>query len=188
VFRRAYDASHVAHVLLNIGGALIASGRLLDGAEAYRQYLRDAPAEEAELRANTETALAALEERIPHARVHITHLAPDDDVSIDGAVIAHAAMQSPVALDPGRHVIVVAREHREAARRRFELIERREETIAIDLAAPTAGRPSIVRSPLFITAMSVLAAGAITGVVAGVWVATDPHYVGNIDRGWTTAP
>ncbi len=187
-FRRVYDATHIARVLLNIGGALVASGRLIDGADAYRHYLRETPPQETELRASTETALAALERRIPHANVTFDHLLPDDEVAIDGGGVTHAAMRLPLALDPGRHVLVVSRAHHEIARYHFELIERREERIALALPTAAVHGQNLVRSPLFIAGLSVLAVGAVVAIGVGVYAATDTSFVGNVGPGWTRAP
>jgi hypothetical protein len=172
-FERAYALVPSAGILLNLATSLVESGRLVDGAEAYRRFLRIATSGAAfERRGEAEAALADIERRIGHARLDVVGLVARDRVLLDGQVLASAALNMDLPVDPGSHVVRVERSGSIVAERRFAM--QQAETHTVHIVAPPPPRdvshrpaPSVFASPWFWTITGVLVAG---GVATGVFL------------------
>src|SRR5690242_3038686 len=92
-FQRSYDLAPRPITLLNLGGAMVQTGMLVEGAEAYRRFLREVhtgrPARE---RPAAEQALAALEGRIAYLQIQVSNMAEGDAIAIDGEDVPTAAL------------------------------------------------------------------------------------------------
>ncbi|MDQ3038093.1 MAG: tetratricopeptide repeat protein [Myxococcota bacterium] len=130
-FERSLAIVERASILLNLAGAQAQTGRLVDAAASYRRFLEIARGRDARHRGDAETALRAVEARIPQVTLELEGLAAGDDVRIDDAPITADALAAAIALDPGSHVVVVTRGDQEAARAPFELEPGEQRTLAV---------------------------------------------------------
>jgi hypothetical protein len=189
-FQRSYDLSQRPITLLNLAGALLQTGRLVEGSEAYRQFLRGDDRVTDRHRDEAEEALATVETRVPHARIRVLGFAADDTLTLDEFDLDPAAIGEELPVDPGDHVIAVTRAghepvrtswHIEEGETRDVIVDVRSLAPAVDLNAANdpVDEPTILESPWLWVAAGVLVAGGIT---AGILIAGgegDPA-VGNL--------
>lgn len=140
-FERSYALVPRPITLLNLAGALVQSNRMLEGAEAYRRFLREAEGDPAARhRAAAEAALADVESRIPTLRIRLDGSTAGDRVLLDGRAIEAASLQSPIALDPGRHVVSVVRGGSAVRSASVDVAERERASVVLDVRAREAPR------------------------------------------------
>lgn len=148
-FEKAYGLSPRPVVLVNLAGAQVRTGHLVEAARNYRRVLNDPPsAETVAFKRAAADVLPSLEARIPHVRLRATGLSPSDLVQIDGQPIA-GDLGGDHALDPGEHTVVLQRAGIERARIMFALAERESREISLPLPAPlaAAARATIADAP-----------------------------------------
>jgi hypothetical protein len=110
--------------LLNLAGAQVQTGQLVEGAASYHRFLEIATeARDRAHRSEVEAALHSVEPRIPHVTFAIDGLAPGDEVRLDGNIVLPAALASSTALDPGAHDVLVTRAGRTIESQQFQLAE-----------------------------------------------------------------
>jgi hypothetical protein len=101
-FQAAYDLSHRATVLYNIGVTHQNLHHYPEAARAIEQYLREATISP-ERRAQVEAGLNDIRNFIAHVR--LTGLPDGAQVTIDGENAGTAPFANPIAVGTGRHVI-----------------------------------------------------------------------------------
>lgn len=123
-FAESLSLAERPSTLLNLAGAQVQTGQLVEGAASYRRFLEIATdAREAAHRADAESALATVDARIPHVTIRIDGLSAGDAVRLDGNVLMPGAIDTPTPLDPGAHDVTVSREGRSIASQHFQLAE-----------------------------------------------------------------
>lgn len=134
-FAQSLDLAERPPTLLNLAGALVQTGHLVEGAEAYRRYLRIAP--DGRHRQQAEAQLSELDGRLPRVTLRVQGLADRDELRIDGDITAHAIVGVEVPFDPGHHVIDVTRAGARVATTELDVTEgsRREVTLRVVGAA-----------------------------------------------------
>lgn len=144
-FRRSYALYPQPSTLLNLAGARAQTGRLVEAAEGYRSFVREAgPREQAHLEAARD-ALESVEQRIPRLRVFTTERADELRVELDGRVLPPEALGTELPVNPGEHRLELTREGALLADRSVTLEER--ETVDVRLRpdpardADTAAEP-----------------------------------------------
>jgi len=136
-FERAWELVHRPRVLLNLATAQVHTGHLVQGAENYRQYLREAgPDADERLSAEARRRLTQVERRTPQLTVRAPGLAAGDELALDGTPLSRAALAAQLPVDPGEHVVTVMRDGEEVARATTTLRERRQESLRIEVPAP----------------------------------------------------
>ncbi len=115
-FEQAYALSPRSVVLINLAGAQANTRRLKEAAANYRRVLEDPSPDAASFRSAAAGVLPSLEARIPRIRLHAAGVRPDDTVAIDGQPVSLDSLEAPHLLDPGAHVITVARAGTQRAR------------------------------------------------------------------------
>lgn len=142
-FERAYALSPRSVVLINLAGAQANTGRLKEAAANYRRVLEDPSPDTAPFRSAAAGVLPSLEARIPRIRLHATGVRPDDVVEIDSEAVPLDSLETPHLLDPGTHVITVARTGRQRARVTVSLDEGESHDVSVtvppDAPPVTAG-------------------------------------------------
>lgn len=138
-FSRAWQLVHRPRVLLNLATAQIRTGHLVEGAENYRLYLREA-GEDADDRLATEARerLAEVERRTPQLTVLAPALGRDDTLTLDGTSLSRAVLSAPLPVDPGDHDVRVLRDGSVVTSGQITLGEGDHETLRLDVPAPAA--------------------------------------------------
>lgn len=176
-FQRSYDVWPRQITLLNLSGAQSQTGRLVDAANGYRRFLREAAGAAEAQKPAAEEALADVERRLPRVRLVAsgTPLATDT-LTLDGTAIASALVGVPLPVDPGTHEARVVRGVADVASASFEIHE--SEALDVPIAIPAPPPPPVVAlrpPPELPRAKGVLETPwfwAITGVVVGGAAAT----------------
>lgn len=145
-FARAYALVGRPLILLNLATAQVQTGRLVEGAESYRRFVREAT-EGAVLdhRDEASARLAELEPRIPRAVLRLADLEEGDEVTLDGRPLSRAALAAPLPLDPGPHALEVRRSGEPVASTTFRLEEGQQREVSLDAPpgiAPTSAPPA----------------------------------------------
>lgn len=138
-FERSYTLVRRPRILANLATAQAQTGRLVEAAESYRQFLREVSSgPDAATRPGVQHELAALEPRIPEVRITIEGLRPQDRVTLDGAEVSRAALGVPVPINPGSHRLVVTRGSAELESEPFSVAEseHRELNLELPVRAP----------------------------------------------------
>lgn len=136
-FARAYDLVRRPLVLLNLAGAAEQTGRLVESAEHYRQFLREVTTgREAEQRPVAEQGLARVEPRIARARFVLDAARGSDSYALDAQPIATAAMGTALPLDPGGHTLIVSSAGAEIGRVTFTLAEGEAKDVPVAVTRP----------------------------------------------------
>lgn len=175
-FERSYEIAPRLLTLLNLAGAQRNTGHLVAAAESYRRFLREtSDGRYTRFRTAARRLLETLEERIPYARVKVSGMGPMDELELDGAPLASAALHEPIPVDPGGHTLNVKRGDQIIGARSFTLDESQSAEVALKVAAPAKDQQGhyvaqapqqdqekkrkLLSSPLFWTAVGVVAAG-----------------------------
>jgi hypothetical protein len=140
-FEQAYALSPRSVVLINLAGAQANTQRLKEAAANYRRVLEDPSPETASFRSAAAGVLPSLEARIPRIRLHASGLRPDDVVEIDGQAVPLDSLDAPHLLDPGAHIITVARAGAQRARVTVSLEEG--ESHDVSLTVPPDSPPPL---------------------------------------------
>lgn len=124
-FERLYQLTGRTEVLLNLATAQARSGLLVEAAESYRTFLRNASAE---LRAQhgeaAQAELDALMRRIGRLRVTVEQMPEEARVLLDGTPLDAAQLDLDRPINPGLHeAVLVGPSERELDRQRVEVAE-----------------------------------------------------------------
>lgn len=107
-FRRVLAIRWSAAAAHNLGSALVELGRLVEAGEQLRLAARDAEAD-AEMRAASQRMLDAIEPQIGKLTIRLLGDREGVEVLLDGHPLPAAALDGPIRIDPGRHVVVARR-------------------------------------------------------------------------------
>jgi hypothetical protein len=195
-FTRAYALYPQPVILVNLAGAEVQTGRLVQATEHYRQFLKNtAGLDPAEVEIAKKT-MANVEARLAHLKITVANTKPSDTIELDGHPLPRAALDVDYPADPGKHVVRIMRDGAEEARADVTLAER--ETKAVRLVAkPIAytapvvtpapsdekdkkSGGSIFSSPWFWVASGVIVVGAATAICLGAVCRGDDAYSGNL--------
>jgi hypothetical protein len=198
-FQSSYALVQRPITLLNLAGAMVQTGRLVEGAEAYRRFIRQARrGRPAAHRGAAQEALTELEARIPVVELRVLGFEEGDALSLDGWELSQAVIDEELPVDPGEHRVTVDREGHEQLVVSFEIAEGATREVVVDATPehwpPIGGRPtpeddpilgvggrgggtiedddgggSIFASPWFWVITGLVVAG---GVTAGIVIAT----------------
>lgn len=137
-FQRAYELYAHPITLLNLAGAQAQTGRLVQGTESYRRFLREATTgAPAAHRADAERALREIDTRVPKMRLEIDGLDQETDVILlDEREVSFAALEAELPVDPGAHVLVIRRGEEEVNRETFSIAERQVREVRVTITAP----------------------------------------------------
>ncbi len=196
-FSRAYELAPRPLTLLNLAGAQVETGQLVEGAESYRRFIREADGHAAEQIPAAQEALAAVEPRIARVRLEITNLARRDVVQLDEASLSEAVLGAELPVNPGEHVVLVRRQSEEIGRESFQVEEGERRTSPVRLQLPLApleqlppggeeaggGGSSIFASPWLWIIVGVVVIGAGVGVAVALSSAGQDPFSGNIPPG-----
>lgn len=197
--------------LLNLAGAQVQTGQLVEGAASYRRFLELATdGRDAAHRSEAESALHAAEARIAHVTIEIEGLDDADEVRLDDAQLTRSALGTSLALNPGAHDARVLRDGRAIATQRFQLAEGQSTELGLTVATvsapvdvapvdasppmdqaiamPVAEPPPSDESGVWIAVGVSVGVAIAIGVVVAVLVATQdqsvaPPYMGNLGAG-----
>lgn len=192
----SYDLVPRPLTLLNLAGALMQVGRLVEAAESYRQFLHEDDVPDRQRR-DAEEQLAALEPRIPHVRLRVLGLEEADQILLDEYDLSGAALDAEYPVDPGPHVVTISRNEHEPRTIPFEseegvlsevLVDARPEAwpaigtpVDDDVVADegtttgtTAGGRSIAEEPAFWLVLGGVVVAAGVGIGLGVALGTPP--------------
>lgn len=227
LFQSGLDAAHAQHwteardafaqslalaerpsTLLNLAGAQIQTGQLVEGAASYRRFLEIATGRDAAHRGEAQSALTSVEPRIPHATITVDGLADGDEIRLDGNVLMRTMLGTSAALDPGAHEVGVTRAGRSIASQRFQLAEGLNAEISLSvtqaIASPTEAAQAATTGPMdeaiavpvqqsddtgiWIAVGVSIGVAVVVAVVVGVVLATQspgtsPPYQGNLGDG-----
>ena len=168
-FHRAYDIVKAPTLALMEARALVQLGRLAEATDVYaKATVANDESNEPYRRAASEAReeLEALSPRVPSIRVVFPDNEPRPLVKIDGYPLVGS---TPVAVNPGTHVITIARSGVPESWQSVTLGEGDQravtiETVLVDQAGANSSRSL---SPLMWTAFGVGGAGLATGIVTG---------------------
>lgn len=176
-FERAYEIAPRPQILLNLAGAQVQTGHLVDGIASYRRFLREAPVALIEAHGeDVRDALARAEARVGRVRFRARGVRPSDVLLLDDRELSGAERTEPVEVDPGRHRLAVQRDGRHVVGVDFRVNERERSTVVVEVPEEEgARRPerrrrrssgSVLESPWLWIAVGAVAVG--TAVVIGV--------------------
>ncbi len=147
-FERAWELVHRPRVLLNLATAQVHTGRLVEGAENYRRYVREnRDGADARLLREARQRLSEVEARTPQLTLRVTSLRPDDELMLDGAPVSRAVLSAPLPVNPGRHVLRVLREGAAVAEAEVTLDVGAEQSLRLEVPAPTRAATAGVPGP-----------------------------------------
>ncbi len=210
-FQSSYALVSRPITLLNLAGAMVQTGHLVEAAEAYRRFIREAEGSAARHVSAAEQALHDLEARIPAVRLRVLGFEEGDVLTLDGWEISEAVLDEELPVDPGEHELVVTRAGhpplrmelgaREGASRELVVDARPEHWPAegetahasdahAEVLGPTGVAPpdeggGVLSSPVFwvITVAILVAAGVLTGVLIATSGSGRDPVTGNLPPG-----
>jgi hypothetical protein len=142
-FRLAEVIFHAPTLVFAIGRAESKAGHLLEARELFQRVIAEkiaasAPPEYVGAQESARGELAAVEARIPHVTITVSGAAGRAIVvSLDDAVVARAALEQPIEIDPGPHRVAVDVDGAPAEKRAVTVAEGAHEAVSIDLAPAT---------------------------------------------------
>ena len=148
-YQKAHDIMHVPSTGMALAKAHLAAGHLVEARDLALEVGR-MPREEKEpavfeqSRKAAKELEAALKPRIPTVRI-VVRGGPAQRVTVDDAEIAPLLLGEPVALNPGRHVIVAKNADGLEKRAEVDLLER--DIKEVELPLPAA-KPQVVTAPV----------------------------------------
>ncbi len=107
-FKQAYALKPHPSVLYNLGQAYAASGRAVEAVDTLARFLSEAPASDAERRAQAESLMEYQSQRVGSLKVTISP--PRAKLSLDGVALAPTAVSAPNRLTAGWHSVAVTLE------------------------------------------------------------------------------
>lgn len=141
-FAAAHRATPEPEILLNLGTAQAASGRVVEASESYERFIRQAAGTRLDAHvAAAREALAEARARIGQVTVEIAGSAEGDEVTIDGHPFTHFGRPAPFDPAPRSHSLRVVRDGRELASRTFEVDPGGVRAVRVELPAPAAATP-----------------------------------------------
>lgn len=207
-FAESLAISERPSTLLNLAGAQVQTGQLVEGAASYRRFLEIATGpREAAHRREAQSALHDVEERIPHLAFHIENLASSDTVRLDEHVLLPGTLTSESAVDPGPHDVTVLRGGQQIASQHVDVAEGltlqiemtiqpivdpsaviarqdpMDEVIAEPVPPPSGGDDTVTWIIVGVSIGVVVAAGVTVGVVLGTQDQSPQPYQGNLGDG-----
>lgn len=143
-FKRAHELAPTPITTLELGRTHAMLGHLVEARRLYRaiEALEVKPGESAKTTAAREEGkqlAAKLDARIPTVVVKVTSLDPVDAVTLDGKAIEPGSVGAPLAIDPGKHTVVVRtkREGAPATTAEFTVAEgEKDRVVDVKVAAP----------------------------------------------------
>ena len=139
-FRLAEVIFHAPTLVFAIGRAESKAGHLLEARELFKRVIAEkiaasAPPEYLGAQESARGELAAVEARIAHVTITVSGAAGRAIVvSLDDAVVARAALEQPIEIDPGPHRVAVDVGGAPAEKRAITAAEGAHEAVSIDLA------------------------------------------------------
>ncbi len=197
-FSRSHELVPRPNTLLNLATAQAEMNLPVEAIESYRAFIEQATRRQRRHVRDAEREIAELEARIAHVELTIPDLESGDVVRLDDQDLTVDAMQAPLSLSPGRHVVVVLRSETSIGRVELVLVEGETRGVELALHPPAP----VVETPLLIETVdegsddvaigvgvgvalgvALIAAGVVLGVVL-----TQPEdlYVGNFGPGMVT--
>ncbi|MBX3274670.1 MAG: hypothetical protein KF729_30670 [Sandaracinaceae bacterium] len=147
-FARSYAIAARPNTLLNLAGAEVQTGRLVEGAESYRRFLAEARSgREARYRAQAQEALTEVEARLARLVVRAEGLLEADVVALDGSELARGSLGVELPVNPGARVVTVQRAGEERAREVLTLAEGERREVALRVAAEPSAAAEAPASP-----------------------------------------
>jgi len=191
-FARSYGIAPRESTLLNLAGAQAQTGRLVDAAESYRRFIREASGRSERLVPRAREALEELEPRLAHLTITAPSATDGDAVTLDDDELPRAALGVELPVDPGAHHVAWARSGARLDEQRVELAEGEHRAVTLEVASgpATASVPpeALVADPpdddggddtALIVGLTLGGVAAVAiGVIVGVVVAVDsagPH-------------
>ncbi len=181
-FKAAHAIMDVPTTGLELGKAQIEARRWVEARDTLLAVARSAPAPRespvfAKARTEAKALAKDLEPKIPQLTLELEHAPPGVRVLVDDAEIAPAALSSPLALNPGKHVVRATLAAREE-RAEVELDAGQTRKLSMDLSklADPKGRKrkteqvaatSSGTSPWVYVGFGVAGAGVLVGGVTG---------------------
>ena len=139
-FRRALALRDSGVIAYNLASALQETGQLVEASELLRRVRGDQSAD-AELRSSASHALTALEPKIAKLSVHVEGLQAEDRVLLDTRVLLVAELDVALPIDPGTHALRAERAGRVVAERSLTIAPGESQSVALEIAAPSAPTP-----------------------------------------------
>lgn len=137
-FEAAYEASHRAPILFNIGQIQARLGRAVESADTLRRYLAEGgDSITSERRALVQREIETQTARI--ASLTATVSVPGAIVSLDDVEVGTAPLPSALRVSAGEHVIAARAEGFETARFRFRIAGGESQSVALELVARAEG-------------------------------------------------
>lgn len=137
-FEAAYEGSHRASILFNIGQIHARLGRSVEAVETLQRYLAEGgDTISAERRAAVQSEISTQSARIATVTIQVS--VPGATVSFDDVDVGTAPLASPVRAAAGEHVIIARADGFEPARFRFRIAGGETRTLALELVAHAEG-------------------------------------------------
>lgn len=196
-FARAYALYPQPVILVNLAGAEVQTGRLVQATEHYRQFLKNTSGLDPNEVEIARKSMATVEARLAHLKVTVANTRASDIIELDGHPLPTAALDVDYPVDPGKHVARVMRNGAEETRSEVTLAEAESRQIRLVAKAITAelapftpatqagaddkrSKGSIFSSPWFWIASGVVVIGAATAICLGAVCKSDDPYSGNL--------
>ncbi len=145
--RKAYDTAPKVAILLNLGGAEVQTGRVVEAAESYRTFLEKATDTRFEPHLEAVAKLLSeLEQRVPSVEIQVLNLHAADVLKLDQKVIARDTLGAPLAVNPGNHILSLERGGSEVGRIWFSVAEGDFQKLSLK-ARPYAAAPPKTGAP-----------------------------------------
>ncbi len=135
---------------MNLAAAQAETGQLLEAAGSYRRFVAEPGGAPAVLVSQAEEALAEVETRLARVTIAVDGLEDEDEVWLDEQVLGHGSLGVALPVDPGAHVVTVARSGAPIGEARFEVDEGQEERVEVAATtrpAPEPDNPLVAPAP-----------------------------------------
>lgn len=136
-FARAWELVQRPSVLLNLATAQVHTGHLVEGAENYRRYVREAGDDaDPQVVRGARRRLRQVEARTPRLTLLVTELRDGDQLMLDGAPVSRGVLSAPLPVNPGAHALRVMRDGEVVAQAEISLDEGAEHSLRLEVPAP----------------------------------------------------
>lgn len=124
-FERSYAIAERPTTLLNLAGAQVQTGRLVEATESYRRFLAEENAgpRQARYRRDAQQALADTERRLARLTIQVEGAREGDRVTLDARELPAEALGTELPVDPGSRTVALERGGATAAREVVTLAE-----------------------------------------------------------------
>jgi len=117
-FEESYALDPRPLTLFNLAAAQEHTEKLIAARNSYTTFLdKSPPGKNEKFRKLAKAAITSLDEQIPTVHVTVNGLVGGDSVEIDGHAMTATELSTPVALDPGDHMLVVLRGNESVVRK-----------------------------------------------------------------------